>query len=106
MGAAVIGKRFGSALAAAAILAAGCNLAAAQYCEGTVHGLSGKYNLATGSGFLAVRASPKASARMVGQFFNGNTTEILGRQGNWYRVAIGGIDGWASAKWIRNSCGY
>ncbi len=81
-------------------------IASAQYCEGTVYGLSGNYDLAKGTGFLAVRAQPRASARMVGQFFNGNTTEILGRKGNWYRVAIGGIDGWASAKWIRNSCPY
>jgi uncharacterized protein YraI len=76
------------------------------YCEGTVFGLSNTYNLARGTGFLAVRASPSSKARMVGQFFNGNTTEILGRRGNWYRVAIGGIDGWASAKWIHNSCSY
>ncbi len=67
--------------------------ASAQYCEGTVFGLSANYNLAKGTGFLAVRAKPKSSARMVGQFFNGDTTEILGRHGNWYRVAIGGIDG-------------
>ncbi len=80
--------------------------AQAQYCEGKVYGLSGVYNLAKGTGFLAVRARPNSSARMVGQFFNGDTTEILGRKGNWYRVAIGGIDGWASARWIRNSCAY
>ncbi len=80
--------------------------ASAQYCEGTVFGLSSTYNLAKGTGFLAVRSQPKSSARMVGQFFNGDTTEIMGRQGNWYRVAIGGIDGWASSKWIRNSCNY
>lgn len=35
--------------------------AGAQYCEGTVHGLSGRYNLATGSGFLAVRTRPNSS---------------------------------------------
>jgi len=80
--------------------------AQAQYCEGTVFGLSRVYNLQKGTGFLAVRAGPSSSARMVGQFFNGDTTEILDRRGNWYRVAIGGIDGWASARWIRNSCGY
>lgn len=34
--------------------------AGAQYCEGTVHGLSGRYNLATGSGFLAVRTRPNS----------------------------------------------
>lgn len=80
--------------------------AQSQYCEGRVHGLSGRYNLATGSGFLAVRSRPNASARMVGQLFNGDTVEIFDRRGNWYRVAMGGIDGWASAKWMRNSCRY
>jgi hypothetical protein len=33
---------------------------------------------------------------MVGQLFNGNTVEIFDRRGNWYRVAMGGIDGWAN----------
>ncbi len=80
--------------------------ASAQYCEGTVVGLSGRYNLAKGTGFLAVRARPSASSRMVGQLFNGNTVEIFDRRGNWYRVAMGGIDGWASSRWMRNSCGY
>ena len=80
--------------------------AQAQYCEGTVHGLSGRYNLAKGTGFLAVRARPKAASRMVGQLFNGDTVEIFDRRGNWYRVAMGGIDGWANARWMWNSCGY
>ena len=103
----MIGGRFGMTIVAMTVATlAGTEFAAAQYCEGTVFGLSNKYNLAAGTGFLAVRSAPKSSARMVGQFFNGNKTEILGRQGNWYRVAIGGIDGWASAKWIRNSCNY
>ncbi|MBX3568375.1 MAG: SH3 domain-containing protein [Rhizobiaceae bacterium] len=84
----------------------GSGSAAAQYCEGTVHGLSGRYNLAKGTGFLAVRARPSSSARMVGQLFNGDTVEIFDRRGNWYRVAMGGIDGWAHARWMRNSCGY
>ncbi|MEO5759681.1 MAG: SH3 domain-containing protein, partial [Mesorhizobium sp.] len=53
--------------------------AGAQYCEGTVHGLSGRYNLATGSGFLAVRTRPNSSSRMIGQLFNGDHTEIFDR---------------------------
>ncbi len=77
-----------------------------QYCEGRVHGLSGRYNLATGSGFLAVRARPTASSRMVGQLFNGDRVEIFDRRGNWYRIAMGGIDGWSHARWLRNSCRY
>lgn len=99
-------RRYGLALALALAFVPTGSDAYAQYCEGTVFGLSGTYNLKAGSGFLAVRSRPSASARMVGQFFNGDTTEILDRKGNWYRVAIGGVDGWASAKWIRNSCGY
>ena len=38
----------------------------AQYCEGTVHGLSRHYNLATGSGFLAVRKRPTSSSPHAG----------------------------------------
>jgi hypothetical protein len=98
-----LGKVLASAFLGLLMLSGG---ASAQYCEGTVFGLSSTYNLAKGTGFLAVRSQPKSSARMVGQFFNGDKTEILGRQGNWYRVAIGGIEGWASVKWIRNSCDY
>lgn len=93
-------------LAAVAVIGPSAPGAFAQYCEGTVYGLSSKYNLQKGTGFLAVRSRPNSSARMVGQFFNGDKTEILDRKGNWYRVAIGGIDGWASVRWIRNSCGY
>jgi len=78
----------------------------AQYCEGTVHGLSGRYNLATGSGFLAVRTRPNSSSRMIGQLFNGDHVEIFDRRGNWYRVEIGGTTGWANARWLRNDCGY
>ncbi len=95
-----------------AILAVGLLLlgyaapASAQYCEGTVHGLSGRYNLATGAGFLAVRARPSAKARMVGQMFNGNTAEILDKSGSWYRIEIGGISGWVNRKWMRNDCGF
>ncbi|MER9328939.1 SH3 domain-containing protein [Mesorhizobium sp. M0488] len=80
--------------------------AGAQYCEGTVHGLSGRYNLGTGSGFLAVRTRPNSSSRMIGQLFNGDHTEIFDRRGNWYQVEIGGTTGWANARWLRNDCGY
>ncbi|WP_421917444.1 SH3 domain-containing protein [Mesorhizobium sp.] len=43
---------------------------------------------------------------MTGQLFNGDHTEILDRRGNWYRVEIGGISGWANARWLSNDCGY
>jgi hypothetical protein len=105
----IMGKQ--SILAAVALCAAGLSFsaaapAAAQYCEGTVHGLSGRYNLATGSGFLAMRIRPSASAPMVAQLFNRDTVEIFGRRGNWYHVELDGLEGWANARWMRNSCGY
>ncbi len=98
-------------LAAVVICATGLSLhataaASAHYCEGRVHGLSRHYNLATGSGFLAIRARPNGSARMVAQLFNGDMVEIFGRRGNWYHVELDGLEGWASARWMRNSCGY
>ncbi|MER9117388.1 SH3 domain-containing protein [Mesorhizobium sp. M0954] len=101
----------GISIAAAAAVVAGLSFASstpagAQYCEGTVHGLSRHYNLATGSGFLAVRVRPNSSSRMVGQLFNGDQTEIFDRRGNWYQVDIGGRTGWANARWLRNDCGY
>jgi hypothetical protein len=80
--------------------------AAAGYCEGRVHGLSRHYDAATGSGFLAVRARPSGSSRMVWQLFNGDTVEVFGRRGNWYHVELDGIEGWANARWLWNSCGY
>jgi uncharacterized protein YgiM (DUF1202 family) len=80
--------------------------ASAEYCEGRVHGLSRYYDLATGSGFLAVRSRPTSSSRMLAQLFNGDRVEITGRQGSWYRVWTGQVDGWALHRWLRNSCGY
>jgi len=98
-----------SACAAAVIagVAIGASTPAqSQYCEGTVHGLSKHYNLATGSGFLAVRKRPTSSSRMVHQLFNGDQVEITDRSGNWYFVGGNGWEGWANRKWMWNSCNY
>ena len=102
-------RRFLSAFAVLTIAATGLTFsgpASAEYCEGTVHGLSAYYNLATGSGFLAVRSRPSSGSRMLAQLFNGDRVEILGRQGSWYRVFTGTVDGWSYRRWLRNSCGY
>lgn len=81
--------------------------AAAQQCIGTVTGLSRTYDPRTGSGFLAVRAGPTTSALQIGELFNGDRVTIYDRRGNWYQIYAPGIgDGWASSRWIRNSCRY
>ncbi len=99
-------------LIAAAAIAAGAFLASAmpghaQYCEGTVHSLKGAYNLAKGTGFLAVRAAPSAGATMLGELFNGDKVEIFERRGNWYRITTSnGVEGWSHRRWMRNTCPY
>ena len=107
MGLGMFRKRIVSAFVAAimaAIVVSASTPAQSQYCEGTVHGLSRHYNLATGSGFLAVRKRPTSSSRMVHQLFNGDRVEITGRSGNWYFVGGAGFEGWAFRKWMWNSC--
>ena len=103
-------RKFLMVLSAAGSLAVLCSTTAlAQYCEGTVHGLSGRYNPATGAGFLAVRAGPKRSASQVGELFNGDTVEVFNRRGSWYRVASTTtpiIEGWVSARYLSNECDY
>ncbi len=94
---------------AALFTAAAFAPAQAQYCEGTVHGLSSHYNPATGAGFLAVRSKPRASSHQRGELFNGDKLEIFDRKGNWYKVATQSaplLEGWAHAKWIWNDCNY
>lgn len=80
--------------------------AQAGSCQGVVRGLSNTYNLARGSGFLAIRAQPTTRARMVGQTFNGNVLEIDRRRGNWLFVwdSGSGKQGWVYAKYVRRGC--
>ncbi len=96
--------------ASAALMVASFSAPAqAQYCEGTVHGLSGHYNTATGAGFLAVRTKPRASSYQVGELFNGDKVEVFDRRGNWYKIATAEgpmLEGWVNARWLYNECGY
>lgn len=83
--------------------------AVAQYCEGTVHGLSAHYNPATGAGFLAVRAGPRPAATQVGELFNGDKVEVFQRRGRWYKIATAElplVEGWVNARWLWNDCRY
>jgi Bacterial SH3 domain len=104
-----MGKMLVLLSAAATFAVCGFNAAFAQYCEGTVHGLSGRYNPRTGSGFLAVRAGPKASASQVGELFNRDTVEVFERRGKWYKIASttdANNEGWVSARYLHNDCRY
>jgi Bacterial SH3 domain len=97
------------------IASAGCVMASfttparAQYCEGTVHGIQGRYNKSTGAGFLAMRAAPRTAATQVGELFNGDKVEIFERRRKWYKVATAAgpmVEGWVNARWLRNDCHY
>ena len=95
-----------AALATAAASFVSVAPAQAGSCQGVVRGLSKTYNLARGSGFLAIRAQPTTRARMVGQTFNGNVLEIDRRRGNWLFVwdSGSGKQGWVYAKYVRRGC--
>jgi SH3-like domain-containing protein len=82
-------------------------LAGAQdFCFGTVVGLSNQYNPATGSGFLALRAGPTASAVQIGELFNGNVVKVIGKRGSWFRIIDpAGATGWVSRTYVSQSCG-
>ena len=81
----------------------------AGVCDGKVAGLSSHYDPATGSGFLAVRADPNASAQKVGELYNGAGVEIDARQGGWYMIVSKKdehLSGWVSTKWISTACNW
>ena len=98
-----------SAASVAVVVASFSTPAQAQYCEGTVHGLSGHYNPATGAGFLAIRAKPRASSYQRGELFNGDKVEVFQRRGKWYKIATADapmIEGWVHSRWLNNECNY
>lgn len=100
---------FTAAASAAVISLSFSAPAQAQYCEGTVNGLSGYYNPATGAGFLAIRAKPRATSHQRGELFNGDKVEVFQRKGNWYRIATADapmIEGWVHKRWLYNECNY
>ncbi|WP_295393376.1 SH3 domain-containing protein [uncultured Thiodictyon sp.] len=74
-------------------------------CFGRVVGISDRYNPATGSGFLALRAGPKPAATQLGELFRGDRVTILARRGSWLKVDTDSQgQGWVSGNYIRSSC--
>ena len=85
---------------------AGPAATSAQACNATVVGLSGTYNLRTGSGFLAIRAQPTTRSRMVGQTFNGNPLDIRRSSGRWHFAYDynSGKRGWVYGRYVSWGC--
>ncbi len=51
---------------------------------------------------LNVRQAPATSAPAVARVKRGERLAVLGRDGEWLRVALaGGVDGWVSARYVR-----
>ena len=52
---------------------------------------------------LNVRGGPGVSFAIVGKLDPGDTVQVLGvsDDGSWYQIRAGGIEGWASAEFIR-----
>jgi hypothetical protein len=74
-------------------------------CLGRVVGLADRYNPATGSGFLALRAGPKTSATQLGELFEGDRVVIVSRRGGWLSVVTANqVQGWVSSKYISSPC--
>jgi hypothetical protein len=99
-------KSLGLAALAVLALSAGPALARNPVCDGLVRGLSSHYNPASGSGFLAVRAGPTASATQIGELFNGDHVEIFGHDGRWLRIYSSAVGrrGWVYGRWVRDNC--
>ena len=74
-------------------------------CLGRVAGVGDRYNPATGSGFLALRAGPSTSAKQLGELLEGERLAITNRKGSWLYVITGGQgQGWVHTKYVRSSC--
>ncbi len=52
------------------------------------------------SGALNIRSAPGTTAPIIARAYNGEKAEILGEEGNWYRINYGGKTGFASKQYI------
>jgi uncharacterized protein len=95
-----------SCLTAAALLAFLSQTALAEStCTGVVTGLSGKYDPSKGTGYLAVRSGSTTQSRQIGELFNGDNVEVVGRQGKWVEIATSThSQAWVFSKYLEVSC--
>lgn len=74
-------------------------------CYGRVKGVGDRYNAATGTGFLALRAGPTRSASQIAELFEDDKVEIIKSKKGWLKVlADNGAEGWVSSDYVRSSC--
>ncbi|MBQ3196249.1 MAG: SH3 domain-containing protein [Clostridia bacterium] len=57
--------------------------------------------VSTGGGRLNIRDAPNLQGNVIGQAPNGSTLNILGKEGDWYRVSRGGVTGYSYAPYIK-----
>lgn len=49
---------------------------------------------------LHLRANPSQRADSLGKFYNGTILQVKEKKGDWWRVAIGQLDGWMMGKYL------
>ncbi len=57
--------------------------------------------VSTGGGKLNIRDAPDLQANIIGQAPNGSTLNLLGKEGDWYRVNRGGVTGYSYGQYIK-----
>ncbi len=57
--------------------------------------------VSTGGGKLNIRDAPDLQANIIGQVPNGSTLNLLGKEGDWYRVNRGGVTGYSYGQYIK-----
>lgn len=57
--------------------------------------------VSTGGGRLNIREAPDLNSAVIGQAPNGSTLTLLGKEGDWYRVSRGNLNGYAYARYIK-----
>jgi len=74
-------------------------------CYGRVQGVGDRYNAATGSGFLALRAGPSRSASQLGELYEDDKVEVIKSKKGWLKVSTDNGDvGWVSSDYVKSSC--
>lgn len=72
---------------------------AKQEAERVVNGYS-NLGLVTVSGYLNVRKAPGTTGDVIGKLSGDSACEILGTEGEWYKISSGGIEGYIHSEFV------